>query len=358
MPKINIHTLPVEDNSFFDICYDLINIVTHNNINDIFCYNESNYPMIDYYTLRLGIDNYAQEIKNYLNNNSNNKIILLAIDEGNITVLDLLDYLKLTNYYTETNQIIVISSGEFESGIHLNIDHFITITNSPYNQIIALNESDKIYDKIEKPYNFLCLNKIQRDHRTKLLNKLNNLKLLNRALWSCHWENNLLPKEYPDKFNNQQLEIKINNTSHEAHQAQWPDGLLFPQLYIDTYFSVVTETNFSIPVDYRTEKIYKPILIGHPFVAVSGYHFYQGLKNLGFKTFSGLIDETFDNILNDDDRINAISNTIKNLCASDLNEFIKAAKPICDYNRLHYIELTGKYQLTQYNSLIKFFNNL
>jgi hypothetical protein len=351
MPKINLHTLPMQDASFFDLCYEVINLVVHNNINDVLHCDNLNLPIINFFKIR----SYLQEVKNYLESNLNNKIIILDLYEGNSTVLHILKSLDLLEYYTKTNQIIIISSGNFQIGTHLNADCFLELTGSVYNQIIAINHFDKIYSKIEKPYNFLFLNKVARDHRINLINELKNSKLLEQALWSCHWEKKFLPLEYEDFFNNQVTDITINNT---VHDLSWPDGGLFPQLYIDTYFSVVTETNFSVPLDYRTEKIYKPILIGHPFVAVSSYHFYQGLKNLGFKTFSGLIDETFDNILNDDDRITAITNTIKNLCASDLKEFLKEAKPICDYNRSHYFELIGKDRLTKYNSLIKFFTTI
>ena len=354
MPKINLHTLPMADASFFDLCYGLINLEVHNNINDIFQCDNLNFPLIDVPT----IHSHLQEVKNYLENNLHNKLIILNLYETNITAIEFLTSSRLLEYYTKTNQIIMISSGNFQNGTHLNLDCFLEITGSVYNQLIAINYFDKIYSKLEKPYDFLFLNRKPREYRITLIKELTNLKLLDRALWSCHWEEKLLPVEYDHFFNNHVTETNliINGTAYDlpCHFFR-----LFPEWYVDTYFSVVTETNFSIPlVDSRTEKIYKPILMGHPFVAVANYQFYRGLKNLGFKTFNELIDETFDNILNDDDRITSITNAIKNLCASDLKEFIKEAKPICDYNRLHYFELLGKDRLTKYNSLIKFFNTI
>jgi hypothetical protein len=351
MPKINLHTLNAHDNSMFDLCYESINIVIHNNINDIFQFDKLNYPMINFDTAFY----YLNEIKNYLNNNSKNKLILLDFLEGNNTIIDRLLHTGLYNYYINNNQIIIISSGDFESGTYLNIDCFLELSGSNYNQLIAVNNFEKIYSQLEKPYTFLFLNKKNREHRVKLLKNLKTINLLDQSLWSCLWEGKTLPNRYVDCYNTKIKEYNINSTLHDG---QWPDGKLFPQLYIDTYFSVVTETNFTISANYRTEKIYKPILMGHPFVAVSSYHFYQGLRNLGFKTFNGLIDETFDNILDNDLRLKSVTDTIKNLCESDLKKFINEAKPICEHNRLHFFELLGKDTITKYNLINDFFKTI
>jgi hypothetical protein len=55
-------------------------------------------------------------------------------------------------------------------------------------------------------------------------------------------------------------------------------SILLP--YIDTYFSVVTETIFDYPYTFRTEKIWKPMIMGHPFVAAANRGYYRDLHSV------------------------------------------------------------------------------
>jgi hypothetical protein len=63
----------------------------------------------------------------------------------------------------------------------------------------------------------------------------------------------------------------------------------------------VSETVFTYPYSFRTEKIWKPIAIGHPWIAVSNFGYYRDMHELGFKSFGHLIDEKFDLIYNNVD---------------------------------------------------------
>jgi hypothetical protein len=350
MPKINLHSLPMQDASFFDNYYELVNIVIHNDINDLFCCDKFNYPLFNLYTAK----NHVNEIKTYLDTNLNNKVILLDFYENECNSTSQLKQLNLYNY-VELNQLLIISSSDWDQGTWVNIDYFLKVTGGNYNQIVSLNEFEKIYNNTEKPFDFLFLNKKSNPYRVALLDNCSKLNLLNCALWSDLSRNKQLPVEYKDFYNGQLDEIKINNTNFSLN---FVEGVLNPKLYIDSYFSVVTETNFTSLKSFRTEKIYKPLLIGHPFIAVANYHYYKDLKNIGFKTFNGLIDETFDDILNDTERLQAITNSIDNLCKSDLKNFLKEAKPICEYNRLHYFELLGKDPLKIYNLINDFFDKI
>ena len=50
-----------------------------------------------------------------------------------------------------------------------------------------------------------------------------------------------------------------------------------------------------------------------------------------------MIDETFDQIDNNLDRICRIRDVVEDLCASKqrLNDFLQAARPVCEYNQQH-----------------------
>ena len=115
--------------------------------------------------------------------------------------------------------------------------------------------------------------------------------------------------------------------------------------YENTYFSVVTETSFpnhkltggEITEVGRilSEKIFKCIGMKHPFIVVSNPHVLELLREIGYKTFHPLIDETYDKITDPGVRLCMIVNETKKLCeleGDELKHFLTEAKEICDYN--------------------------
>ena len=104
----------------------------------------------------------------------------------------------------------------------------------------------------------------------------------------------MLDKKYEYDHVVKNISLDSGFVKHELFDNKWGDVYVKANLYLDTYFSVVTETVFEYPYSFRTEKIWKPISIGHPWVAVANCGYYRDLHNLGFKTFGNLIDESFD----------------------------------------------------------------
>ena len=98
--------------------------------------------------------------------------------------------------------------------------------------------------------------------------------------------------------------------------------------------------------------------MGHLFIVVTNSKFYKNLHDRGFKTFGHLIDESFDDIENNDDRLAATVNSIKSLCSSDLDSFLAEAKDICEYNRQHLLELAGTYKLRIAKPMTEFLHRI
>ena len=149
-----------------------------------------------------------------------------------------------------------------------------------------------------------------------------------------------LPPQYEYDRYQDRVGVPTTDTFVKYHlfDNDWGDVLIKAEPYIDTYFSVVTETVFFYPHSLRSEKIWKPIAIGHPFVAVANCGFYRDLHNLGFKTFSHVIDESFDTIENNQSRINRIAAVVEDLCQQDLASFLDSCHDICKYNQQRYAE--------------------
>jgi uncharacterized protein YggL (DUF469 family) len=113
---------------------------------------------------------------------------------------------------------------------------------------------------------------------------------------------------------------------------KWGEIYLKAELYQDTYFSLVTETVFDYPYSLRSEKIYKPIAMGHPFVAAANRGYYKDLHSAGFQTFGNLIDESFDQIDDPRDRANRIVDVVADICYNGAASFLESARSVCKYN--------------------------
>jgi hypothetical protein len=110
--------------------------------------------------------------------------------------------------------------------------------------------------------------------------------------------------------------------------------------YENSYFSVISETTYFTKEWYYaarflSEKAFKTIAMKHPFILVSVPNSLEIYKIMGYKTFSPLIDESYDQEKDDGKRMIMILNEIERLCNLnniELEQFLKKVKIICEYN--------------------------
>ena len=106
--------------------------------------------------------------------------------------------------------------------------------------------------------------------------------------------------------------------------------------YVETGIEVVLETLFDDNRWHLTEKTLRPIACGKPFILAATPGSLQYLRNYGFETFAGLIDESYDTIANSQDRLKAIIQEMKRISALDAD-----AKQVL-YKKLHEIAQRNK----------------
>ena len=87
--------------------------------------------------------------------------------------------------------------------------------------------------------------------------------------------------------------------------------------YATIGIEVVLETLFDDDRWHLTEKILRPIACGKPFILAATAGSLQYLRNYGFETFDGLIDESYDAILDSGARLDAIVKEMKRIAALD-----------------------------------------
>jgi UDPglucose 6-dehydrogenase len=82
--------------------------------------------------------------------------------------------------------------------------------------------------------------------------------------------------------------------------------------------SVITETTYEHGDVFISEKTFRAIAHGHPFIIVGPSQSLQTLRNIGFETFNGIIDEAYDQVYNPNVRMQKIVSELKRI--NNLNE--------------------------------------
>lgn len=205
---------------------------------------------------------------------------------------------------------------------------------------------------------FLNFNGRQTHHRTLLIFLLKSLNLLQYGYVS--YNKNLYDHEsaltyYMNIFKdnaelikilkeNQENILSIENMVLDDYNTQDKFKITSNNLYDKSLLSLVTETNFYGETLYNknvnngrilSEKTFKPIAMKHPFIIVSNKNFLDCIRLLGYKTFYPYIDESYDLIDDDAERLLAIVKEIERLTKMSKDEqeiFIKFTNDICEYN--------------------------
>jgi hypothetical protein len=108
--------------------------------------------------------------------------------------------------------------------------------------------------------------------------------------------------------------------------------IIAQDLYQQTHYTLVAETQADNGWSFYTEKIAKPIIARRLFVVVSGQYYLRNLRNMGFKTFDGIIDESYDNEPDVVSRINMVLEQVKYLQDQDANTIKTQIQHILNHN--------------------------
>jgi hypothetical protein len=103
-------------------------------------------------------------------------------------------------------------------------------------------------------------------------------------------------------------------------------------IYNQCAYSIITETNAFNEYSFFTEKVARPLLAKRLFVAFTGYNFLHNLRKLGFRTFDNVIDESYDNILDDTERWTAAFRQVEKLCDMDQEIVYKQIQATVEHN--------------------------
>jgi hypothetical protein len=106
--------------------------------------------------------------------------------------------------------------------------------------------------------------------------------------------------------------------------------------YTDSYCNIILETHFDADQSggtFLTEKTFKPIKHGQPFVVVAPVGTLAALRKLGYRTFDSVIDNTYDTVEDNTARWLLIADTIRGIKNSNLDQFFRLCLPDIRHNQ-------------------------
>ena len=218
----------------------------------------------------------------------------------------------------------------------------------PYpNSFFSVDEMFEMKNSLREKY-FLSYNRIIREYRLALVAMIYELGLQDKGIISLGapkinkeyggtWPN-IISDFIEDKKQNEMVSGALKKIkslcpivadqdilpetvfSSDGEQISIGDWTNFSHQYKRVYFNVVTESCYYDECIYFSEKIFKPIGQLTPFILMSTPYSLAKLREIGFKTFDGWIDESYDKEEDNDKRFFMIIEVIKNLCGVSREE--------------------------------------
>jgi hypothetical protein len=120
----------------------------------------------------------------------------------------------------------------------------------------------------------------------------------------------LIYKNYPFILDYEEPEFVSDMHNFFTKKEQW----------LDTYFSVVTETSIDDNLCFISEKPIRPMIYFHPFIVLGNPNTLKRLKELGFETFPEFFDESYDTVMDSKIRKKMVTESVVALCKKPIEE--------------------------------------
>jgi hypothetical protein len=177
---------------------------------------------------------------------------------------------------------------------------------------------------------------------TELLQKNNLVSKCQSSFNPIDPEHNVHYTDHAFKNINFKSDIDVNTFPTTSANATSSADFTIED-YANTQFEVVLETLFDDDRIQLTEKILRPIACGHPFLLASTPGSLEYLRSYGFKTFDGIINESYDAEQDPVKRLTLIVDSMK--CITDWTAEETAVnwnkiKEITEHNKRHFFSNT------------------
>ena len=180
-------------------------------------------------------------------------------------------------------------------------------------------------------HRFTALNRLPKWWRASIISDLLEIGLLKNSLLSFNTGNLTID----ESENDNPIEVDLIDGWRAQTRSLMQTQLLCDQLdavqqndhhvvntdlYTRSACSIVLETHFDVDQSggaFLTEKTFKPIKYGQPFVIAGGPGSLQALRDTGYRVFDDVIDNHYDTVLDNTQRYFALRDTIKSIANND-----------------------------------------
>ena len=280
-----------------------------------------------YYTIGLGFFDFSIDYFALINHN-----IRHGIEQGTITVLfyyhegdnphnikQRLDALCVQHHLSTSCYRFVSGNTSADSvpGFAYFPDHELLYWRR--NQNVAPAE---LHNRT-RPYEFVALSRTHKWWRASVMADLHQSGMLTHSMWS--YNTNLILGDSPTDNPIEHL-LGVDIPAFMRHGPYTCDELSADQHndhsmsvdahYTDAYFNIVLETHFDADGSggtFLTENTFKPIKNGQPFVLVAPPGSLQCLRDLGYRTFDSVLDNSYDQENNNTQRWLKIKHTLEQI---------------------------------------------
>jgi len=225
--------------------------------------------------------------------------------------------------------------------------HPVTVQET-WNNVLAFPNSVTKFNPTKPNYLYLNYNRQSRFHRIYMLSKLLKHDLFDKGLNSF----NAMGKAANDvvhyldqvelglaEYGQQLFDLAPIFVDKDNTDITSSVGTL--SNYTDTFISLITETLPEPGALFCSEKTWRSIIVGHPFMILGSTNALKYLKSQGFKTFSNWIDESYDDYDDLSKKINIIVSNLEHfnkLSLFELKAIRDEMEPILFHNKNHMIQ--------------------
>ena len=149
-----------------------------------------------------------------------------------------------------------------------------------------------------------------------------------------------LPADVIERLEDKQYFAKHSHSNEVDHYWIFVERILH-DMYKNSWVSLITESSYfkDETTVFISEKTFKPLACCQPFVILGSRHSLKYLKKMGFKTFHPYIDESYDE-LNDEDRFRAVAKAIKKIqLIEDKVSWYESMRDILEHNQKLFLDI-------------------
>jgi len=199
-----------------------------------------------------------------------------------------------------------------------------------------------------RPYRFTILNRTHKWWRATVMADLQRHGILDHSLWSYNTAiaqgDDILdnPLELDTLGLREAVQTFVKQGPYSCDQLTADDHnnhhLHVPAHYINSYCHIVVETHFDADQSggaFITEKTFKPIKHGQPFVVAGAPGTLATLRKMGYRTFDHVIDNSYDLETDNTRRWQLLMKTIQQIQDQDPDQwFAQCLDDVCHNQNL------------------------